>query len=205
MWALSRRAACSARFWLRSQLRQFFTANVCPICLNSRSSRGRSRGPYSFFFDPEVRLSHIGRMRIEGPRQTDSVKKSDKARKSSGASGEFKSFLDAETSGAAETASAPMVADVGALLLAQASEDPAERKAKKRMRERAEDVLKALDGVHRGLVSGKLSTAEMDSVGRAIAARREKINDSRLTEILDEVELRAQVELAKMEMAKEKA
>lgn len=157
-----------------------------------------------FGFDPLLCISHIECMRIEGPRPTDSIKKNEKTRKTGGASGEFKSFLAGDTEGASEASSAPMIADVGALLIAQASEDPAERKARKRMKDRAENVLSALDGVRRGLLNGKLSTLEMESVSRSIAERREKINDPKLTEILDEVELRAQVELAKMEMAKQK-
>lgn len=165
---------------------------------------GAKPGLIFSFFDRGAGLRHIRGMRIEGPRPSDSIKKNEKTRKTSGASGEFKSFLAGDAEGASEAASAPMVADVGALLIAQASEDPAERKAKKRMKDRAEGVLNALDGVRRGLLSGGLSTAEMDSVARAIEARREKINDPKLTEILDEVELRAQVELAKMEMAKQK-
>jgi hypothetical protein len=143
-------------------------------------------------------------MRIEGPRPTDTIKKNEKTRKTSGASGEFKSFLAGEAEGASEASSAPMVADIGALLVAQASEDPTERKARKRMKERAEGVLTALDSVRSGLLNGKLSTLEMQAVSRAIAERREKVNDPKLTEILDEVELRAQVELAKMEIAKQK-
>ncbi len=144
-------------------------------------------------------------MRIEGPRPTDNVRKSDKARKAGGASGEFKSFLDGDTAGASEAGSAPPVADVGSLLIAQAMEDPTERKARKRMRERADKLLGTLDGVQKGLVTGQLSTGQMDDVKRALAERRERIVDPKLTEILDEVELRAHVELAKMELAKEKS
>jgi hypothetical protein len=44
----------------------------------------------------------------------------------------------------------------------------------------------------------------MENVTRALSSRREKINDPRLNDVLDQVDLRAQVELAKMEMAKEK-
>ncbi|MBU6234476.1 MAG: flagellar assembly protein FliX [Alphaproteobacteria bacterium] len=143
-------------------------------------------------------------MRIEGPRATDGVKKSEKTRKTTGTSGDFKTFLDADAGDVSETVSAPLVADVGSLLAAQSYEDPAERKAKKRMTERASHVLDALAGVHKGLVSGKLSTTELENVSRAMAERREKIHDPQLAEVLDHVELRAQVELAKMEMAKEK-
>ncbi len=143
-------------------------------------------------------------MRIEGPRAADSVRKNEKSRKTGGASSDFKSFLDGESDGASEVVSAPAMDGIGALIAAQAAEDPLEGKARGRMRERAGRVLDALDDVHKGLLSGGLTLAQMENVTRSVAARREKINDPRLVEILDEVELRAQVELAKMEMAKEK-
>ena len=143
-------------------------------------------------------------MRIEGPRAADTVKKSGKARKAGESGGVFGSFLEADAEGAAETASAPMAAGIGSLLAAQSVEDPVEKKSKKRMYERAERVLDGLEDVHKGLLGGTLSTVQMERMANTLAERREKIMDPRLAAILDEVDLRAQVELAKMEMAKEK-
>jgi hypothetical protein len=143
-------------------------------------------------------------MRIEGPRQADSVRKNEKTRKSSGVSGAFSALLSDEADGPSEARGPSAVADVGALIAAQAVEDPTERKARKRMQDRAERVLEALDGVHRGLLSGSLSTADLNAVKAGVSERREKINDPRLLGILDEVDLRAQVELAKLELARDK-
>lgn len=143
-------------------------------------------------------------MRIEGPRPTDGVKKNDKARKTGGASGEFKAFLDGDADGVGEAFATPMVVDVGSLLAAQAAEDPSERKARKRMQERAERVLDSLDGVRKGLLDGTLNTRDLERVSQSVTEKRESINDPVLAGILDEVDLRAKVELAKMEMAKEK-
>jgi hypothetical protein len=98
---------------------------------------------------------------------------------------------------------APM-GSVGGLLAVQAADDPAEGKKRKRMMERADKVLDALNGVHKGLVDGSLSVGHMRDVTRAMAGTREKVSDPRLLEILDEVDLRAQVELAKLEMARDK-
>lgn len=143
-------------------------------------------------------------MRIEGPRAADGIRKNDKTRKTGGSSGSFKAFMDAESESAADVASAPMVGDVSALIAAQAYEDPTEKKARGRMMARAEDVLDALGGVHRGLVDGRLDTSHMEGVRRAVATQREKVADPVLSGLLDEVELRAQVELAKLEMAQGK-
>jgi hypothetical protein len=89
------------------------------------------------------------------------------------------------------------------LIAAQAAEDPLEGRTRRRMQDRAEKVLDALDDVHRGLLSGSLSTVQMERIAQSVTSRREKVNDPRLVEILDQVDLRAQVELAKLEMARE--
>lgn len=143
-------------------------------------------------------------MRIEGPGRTEQVKKSEKARKSSGASS-FGSLIETdEAEGASETRGAAPMAGVGSLLAAQSVEDPAEGKKRKRMMARADKVLDALSGVHSGLLNGTLSVADMTNVNASLAANREKVTDPRLLGLLDEVDLRAQVELAKLEMARDK-
>lgn len=94
---------------------------------------------------------------------------------------------------------------VGSLLAAQAAEDPTERKARKRMTARAGKVLDALEGVHRGLLSGQITAETLERVSASVAERREKIEDPALSDLLDQVDLRAQVEMAKMEMARDTA
>jgi len=143
-------------------------------------------------------------MRIEGPRGPNNAGKTDKTKKSSGASGAFSSFMAEETDAPAATFASGGVANVGGLLAAQASEDPTERKARKRMVERADKVLDSLSVIHKGLVNDTLSVADMRDVSRAVAERREKVTDPVLAGLLDEVELRAAVELAKLELAAEK-
>lgn len=143
-------------------------------------------------------------MRIEGPRGPSDVKKADKTKKSSGASGAFGSFLADEADAPAAASGAGSIAHVGGLLAVQSSEDPTERKARKRMVDRADKVLDALGDVHRGLVAGTLSVADMKGISARIAERRERVTDPVLAGLLDEVELRAAVELAKLELAAQK-
>jgi len=101
---------------------------------------------------------------------------------------------------------APMsgVGGMSAILAAQYDEDPAEKKARDRMQERAGKVLDSLDVIQRGLVSGDVRVADMEAIKANVSANREKINDPRLLAIMDEVDLRAQVELAKLEVTYEK-
>jgi hypothetical protein len=88
---------------------------------------------------------------------------------------------------------------VDALLAAQTAEDPAQGKAKKRMQERATDILDKLNDLKVGLLSNNVTVGHMVSIADVVATHREKINDPALTSILDEIDLRAHVELAKLQ------
>jgi len=72
------------------------------------------------------------------------------------------------------------------------------------MQERASRVLDSLDVIQRGLVGGNITVSDMERVKTSVSGNREKINDPKLLAILDEVDLRAQVELAKLEVARDK-
>jgi Class II flagellar assembly regulator len=62
---------------------------------------------------------------------------------------------------------------------------------------RAEDILDRLDDLRLELLSGGISREKLMQLMRIVSARRGQINDPRLAAILDEIDLRAQVELAK--------
>lgn len=62
---------------------------------------------------------------------------------------------------------------------------------------RALDILDMLDDLRVQLLSGGLSRDKLLQLSRMVAARRAVIKDPKLSALLDEVDLRAQVELAK--------
>lgn len=66
-----------------------------------------------------------------------------------------------------------------------------------RAKRRGEQVLNLLDQIRIGILSGSLSMAQLTELAQVVRARRERADDPRLAEILDEIELRAEVELAK--------
>ena len=72
------------------------------------------------------------------------------------------------------------------------------------MRHRADTLLNVLDKLRDSLLSGSLTVGDMVDVADVVASHREKINDPGLTAIMDEIDLRAQVELAKMRVALDK-
>lgn len=69
--------------------------------------------------------------------------------------------------------------------------------AQDRARRRGEQVLDLLDRIRLGLLAGTLSVGQLTALAQLVRARRDRVDDPRLAEILDEIELRAEVELAK--------
>ena len=85
----------------------------------------------------------------------------------------------------------------------QATEDPTERAAKRKMRERGDSVLRQLDHLRLGILTGNLTMGQVIDLADVVASHREQISDPHLTAVLDEVDLRAQIEIAKMRKALE--
>ena len=63
---------------------------------------------------------------------------------------------------------------------------------------RAEDLLDRLDEIRHALLAGGLPELQLNALSQVVQSRREEVDDPRLVEILDEIDLRAQVELAKL-------
>jgi hypothetical protein len=62
---------------------------------------------------------------------------------------------------------------------------------------RAESILDQLENIRLELLAGTLSRDMLLKLVQMVKSRRERIVDQRLNQILDEIDLRAQVELAK--------
>lgn len=144
-------------------------------------------------------------MKIDGPKSSSEVQKKKDAKKTSGGSGVFQSLMGGghigEASQSGGSALTSGIASVDALLAAQTAEDPAEAKSRKRMKQRADDILDKLNELKIGMVTGNVTVGHMISIADVVASHREKINDPQLTSILDEIDLRAHVELAKLQIA----
>ena len=61
------------------------------------------------------------------------------------------------------------------------------------------EVLDRLEAVRLGLLSGGIPIAELRSISELVERQRENVTDAGLQALLDEIELRARVELAKYE------
>lgn len=113
-------------------------------------------------------------------------------------------FKDALADAAAATVaptSAPVtgVEAVDALLAIQ-EVDPGQAKDDRRSRahRRGERLLDQLDEIRLGLLSGGVSAGRLNDIAALVAEKRGSGDDPALDQVLDEIELRVKVELAKL-------
>ncbi len=99
--------------------------------------------------------------------------------------------------GAAAAAGLAPLTSLGAVLAVQAVEDPLT--GRRRARERGERLLDALEELRLALIDGRLPAARLGALQHLLREQRERADDPRLAAVLDEIELRAAVELAKLE------
>lgn len=130
--------------------------------------------------------------------KTDKAKKTGKAQQSDAAFGDFIASAPTQTASASP---AQNIVAVDALLAVQSAGTATDRPAKKRMMHRAETILDGLDAIRDKMLQGTLSVGDMIGIADVVAEHRENIDDPRLTSVMDEIDLRAQVELAKMQKA----
>lgn len=110
--------------------------------------------------------------------------------------GGFTQMLETKPASAANVTGTAPAGALDALLAVQEAESALERRA--RARRRANDLIEGLDQIRDGLLAGQISPERLDALSAMVATHRDEADDPHLTEILDEIELRVQVELAKL-------
>ena len=135
-------------------------------------------------------------MRIQGTSGRAGAAASPTARRA--ASGTFS--LEGESAARAATATSGMrsIGGIDALLALQGVEEPGERRRKAVKRGRS--ALDALDALKLGLLSGTLDTGALARLKSVTAGLAEPTGDPGLDTVLAEIELRVEVELAKIGM-----
>ncbi len=111
----------------------------------------------------------------------------------------FPSALAGESGGAASLKGPSALPPVEGLLSLQEIVDG--QGGRKRAFARGEKLLDALDGLRHALLAGSLPRAQLETLARLAAETTPLIDDARLQEILGEIEVRAAVELAKLDSA----
>ncbi|WP_308910049.1 flagellar assembly protein FliX [Pseudokordiimonas caeni] len=137
-------------------------------------------------------------MKIFGPGQiqSKSIQKTSRRRSADGSS--FASELDetSHASSAASTRGASPIASLDVLLSVQ--EVPDATVGRSKGLKRADEMLDMLEEVRRGLLLGAIPEGNLRTLADLARNQRGRIADPKLAEILGDIELRAEVELAKL-------
>ena len=140
-------------------------------------------------------------MKVQGPGQTQATSKGKKTGKAAQADGSFEDFIAAGVSKASGVSATQAIINVDSLLAVQGAGDAGQGKARKQARQRASSILNELDKIRVAMLGGTLTIGHMIDIADVVASHRDRIMDPALTAIMDEIDLRAQVELAKMRVA----
>jgi hypothetical protein len=96
--------------------------------------------------------------------------------------------------------SVSQVSTIESLLTIQEVGDSLDSEGKKRWVRYGEDVLDQLEELRHGLLLGTVPKEKLSNLAKMVRSKRDYIADPRLSALLDDIELRAEVELAKLEM-----
>ncbi|GAA0623481.1 flagellar assembly regulator FliX [Brevundimonas kwangchunensis] len=137
-------------------------------------------------------------MKVNGPTGPSAPQGSRPARQASGGFALSSGGGAAPASAAQATSAMGGVTDVCALMALQGVEDPTERR--RRAIRRGSGLLDRLDDLKLALLDGATGEAALDRLARTIREERPEDADPGLTQVLDQIDLRAAVELAKAEI-----
>ena len=124
------------------------------------------------------------------------AKPRDKASSSRG--GDFAKHVGGEPAAASVGGGGPISA-VDALLSLQEVGDSTSEQANARARARGQVLLDRLDEIRHGLLTGAIPRRTLDELARTAREQKDSATDPHLADILGEIELRAEVELAKLD------
>ena len=140
-------------------------------------------------------------MKIESTRSVRGAQGSRRSDRPGTGGAEFARHLD-QTSSAAQVSGARPMSGIDSILALQEVDEVAERRA--RARRRGTLLLDKLEELKLALLSGTISPQALVELALLARGRREDSGDPELQAVLDQIELRAAVELAKFEVGGER-
>jgi hypothetical protein len=140
----------------------------------------------------DMKVGNVGAGR--GPAQTR------KTRKTSESSSAFSETLReaADTVGAESAGSVVGAAPVGGILSVQEVGDAADGRSRGLLIEYGDDLIDRLEEIRLGLLLGTISKDRLAELAHNMRQHRQESDDPVLNEIIDEIELRSEVEIAKL-------
>lgn len=100
-------------------------------------------------------------------------------------------------SGASGLTEAGAVNSVDAILAVQEVDDPTQGRARRQGIQYGGDLLDQLELLRRDLLLGAVQKEQLGSLAQKMRAQRRLTDDPKLNQIIDEIELRVEVEIAK--------
>ena len=138
-------------------------------------------------------------MRIQG---TNRIGSSKSVRRSSGGGTDSNQSFAVESGASSRDAAAvgapASLTAVDGLLALQEVDDCTQ--GKKKAVKRAGDILDQLEDIRVGLIMGSVPLTKLNNLIKMVENRRDGFADPALSELIDEIELRARVEIAKLQM-----
>ena len=138
-------------------------------------------------------------LEINGPRKVEAAPVRRASRSTGGSDTTFKVSDPIDTPRAQVVSGPGPIAAVDNILMLQGVDDSASGRS--RGLTHAENLLDMLDEVRDGLLAGGIPRMTLNRLANAVSRRQEGFADPKLQNVLDEIELRAKVELAKLEQA----
>ena len=136
--------------------------------------------------------------RSGGTKETSGTKKASKAVRNDGSFADSLRETQVGSGIGASTETAPVSAS-DAMLAAQSVGDVTDdAPTRRRLLRFADDVLDRLDQVQVGILMGRFPKDQLAELAQRLRQKRNESTDPRLNEIIQEIELRAEVEIAKL-------
>ena len=93
---------------------------------------------------------------------------------------------------------ASSLTSVGAIFVTQMVDDEEERQIRKKIIKKANTLLDNLEEIRQEIIFGSVSKEKLIEISRLVKQKDVETSDQKLKEILEEIELRVEVELAKL-------
>lgn len=136
--------------------------------------------------------------KVQSPKTAEAGKK----RKAASADGpNFRAHLQTGSDSVQETAApagTAAISPIQSVLAAQEAGDHEEADARRELFRHGDDLLDRLDELRHDILTGAVSRNRLENLTRRLRARRSTVTDPKLIEIINEIELRAEVEIAKL-------
>ncbi len=131
----------------------------------------------------------------------DTGRRTDSSRRPIGGVGRDSRFADHLQGSASEAevgVDRTMVFAVGSVLPVQESSSATEESGRARAQRYGEDILDRLDELHVAILTGTVPAERLVRLAQMLRAKHGLVDDPQLRSIIEEIELRAEVEIAKL-------